>query len=224
MSMNKVAILVPVLRRPQNIHRLVLSIHISTRESYEIVFIVSPGDVEEIKELENQGHPYIVMDRSYENNGDYARKMNKAFNEVEAEWYFLGADDLEFHPEWFELAMDTYDTTGACVIGTNDLGNPAVRAGQHATHSLVLGEYGRECGTIDESGKILHEGYKHNFVDSEFVETAKWRDAWAFAKDSWVEHLHPDWKKGKIDSTYQVGKSGWNADRQYFEMRKRLWT
>ncbi len=217
------AILIPVLRRPKNIHQLALSIFITTRVSHEVLFIASPGDNEEIAELKNQNQSYIIMDDNYENKGDYARKINAGFNSIDAEWYFLGADDLLFHSLWFEVAMDVYEKTGACVIGTNDLGNPLVIKGQHATHSLVLGEYVRECGTIDEPGKALHEGYSHNFCDTELVETAKWRGAWSFARESRVEHLHYDWRKGVSDEVYQIGKSGFVTDQRYYEQRKKLW-
>lgn len=222
--MKKLAILIPVLRRPQNISPLVSSINRSTQQPFEILFIASPSDSNEIKELENQNQKYIVMDANYENNGDYARKINKGFDSIEAEWYFSGADDIRFHPGWFGAAMQVYEKTEACVIGTNDLGSPSVMRGQHSTHSLVLREYVRECGTIDQPGKVLHEGYRHNFVDTEFVATAKCRDEWAFAMNSRVEHLHPDWQKGQRDPIYAIGKLGWNQDQRYFEMRKRLWT
>ncbi len=221
--MIKLAILIPVLRRPQNIYPLISSIKDSTKEPYQVIFIVSPGDREEITELENQTQSFIMMDANYENRGDYAKKINKGFNAVEAEWYFLGADDIKFHPKWFEWAMKAHQKTDACVIGTNDLGNPSVLLGEHSTHSLVLGDYISRCGTIDEPGKILHTGYHHNFCDSELIETAKWRGAWSFSRNSWVEHLHFQWKKGKKDDVYEIGQRDFRLDQQYFEERKKLW-
>ena len=218
----ELAILIPVLRRPKNILPLVSSIISNTPGDFEIIFIASPGDSEEIQELENQDQSYIIMDSNYENRGDYARKINTGFNSIDAEWYFLGADDLRFHPGWFGAAMDVQRRTDSCVIGTNDLGNPEVKKGLHATHSLVLRDYVLECGTIDERNKILHEGFRHNFVDTEFIATAKWRGAWSFADSSHGEHLHPDWKKSPIDEVYKLGKSGWELDKKYFETRKRL--
>lgn len=215
-------ILIPVLRRPGNIAPLVESIEKNT-EDYQLLFLVSPGDEDEICELECQKQSYIAMDQSYEKRGDYSRKINKGFDSLEAEWYFLGADDIRFHTGWFEAAMDTYDKTGACVIGTNDMGNPLVKSGHHATHSLVLRDYVLECGTIDEPGVVLHTGYAHNFVDTEFVETAKWRGAWAFSKESVVAHHHPDWGLGSRDEVYKIGKSKFHEDQQYYEKRKRLW-
>lgn len=219
----KLAILIPVLRRPQNIAPLVSSIQNSTKVPFEILFLTSPHDTQEILELQNQGLSQIVMDANYSNNGDYARKINAGFKAVEAEWYFLGADDLRFHPLWFEVAMEVYERTKACVIGTNDMGSPSVMRGEHATHSLVRREYVKECGTIDEIGKVLHEGYRHNFVDLEFIATAKKRNDWAFAMNSRVQHNHPDWGLASTDDTYRIGKMGWGQDQRYFETRKRLW-
>lgn len=219
----KLAILIPVLRRPKNVYPLVHSIMESTKEPYDLLFIVSPGDTEEIGELEDRKLDYVTMDASYEGNGDYARKINRGFRETEAEWYFLGADDLRFHEGWFEEAMKTYAATGACVIGTNDMGNPWVKNGKHSTHSLVLRDYILECGTLDEPGKIYHEGYKHNFVDTELVSTAMWRGAWASSLNSRVAHNHPDWGLASTDDVYIIGKRSFHIDQSYFEKRKRLW-
>lgn len=223
--MIKLVILIPVLRRPQNLVPLVESIRESTKGDYELLFIASPGDTEEIKELEAQNQNFGVLNANFQGNGDYARKINAGFKSTEAEWYFLGADDLEFHFGWFERAMNTYKMTKACVIGTNDLGNPYVMNGQHSTHSLVRRDYILECGgSINEPGKILHEGYRHNYVDTELVSTAISRGAWAFSRDSIVAHKHPDWGHGPRDEVYDLGKRYFYVDAQYHETRKYLWS
>lgn len=119
--------------------------------------------------------------------------------------------------------MARLEDTTVGVVGTNDLGNPRVIAGKTATHSLVTRAYVGEHGTVDEPGKVLHEGYQHNFCDTEFVETAKRRGAWAFAGDSVVEHLHPHWSKGDDDETYRRGQAGFEVDRRLHARRRRLW-
>jgi glycosyltransferase involved in cell wall biosynthesis len=220
--MAKLAILIPVLRRPLNVKPLVESIEQNTKD-FEILFLASPGDYEEIIELDHQNQSYKIMDSNYENNGDYARKINRGFNTIKAEWYFLGADDLRFYPGWFEHAMERYEDNGACVIGTNDLGNPMVIRGLHSTHTLVLGEYATRCGTIDEPGKILHEGYPHEYVDQEFVETARCRLAWTFSHKSIVEHLHPNWNKAAVDSIYAAQDLRMISGGRLYEKRKHLW-
>lgn len=225
--MLKLAILVPVLRRPQNISPLVKSINsntlINSKFQFETLFIASPSDVQEISALEENSVKFIIMPEDYEGRGDYAKKINTGYKSIDAEWYLTGADDLKFFPGWFEAAMNIHAVSRACVIGTNDMGNPRVKAGTHSTHTLVLGEYIKECGTIDQPGKIFHEGYTHCYCDDELVETAKWRGAWVFSKDCRIEHLHPYWKKGQMDSTYKIGQKFQKEDERLFLKRKRLW-
>ena len=156
--------------------------------------------------------------------GDWARKINHGFTTTRSDFVLLGADDLLFHPAWDVYAVEVAETSGAGVIGTNDLGNRTVMNGLHSTHPLVRRSYVEEFGTIDEPGKCLHEGYSHQWVDTELVETAKMRGQWAFAKGSHVEHLHPLWKKSTMDSTYEKALSTSQQDHAHFRSRQHLWS
>jgi hypothetical protein len=89
------------------------------------------------------------------------------------------------------------------VVGTQDLCNGRTLRGEHATHFLVRRSYMLERGTVDERGKIFHEGYPHEYVDDELVGTARARGAWAFAEASIVEHLHPSVGKAPLDPLYE---------------------
>lgn len=216
----ELAILVPVLRRPQNVAPLLKSIYETTSHvDFDVIFLTSPGDTAEQQALIGFGHPEFTINANYEGRGDYARKINYAYTKVEADWYFLGADDLRFHPGWYDAAR----AIGTSVVGTNDLGNQRTVRGEHSTHSLVASDYVRDFGTIDCRGKILHEGYPHEYVDDEFVATAKRRRAWGFAKDSIVEHLHPNWGKAPMDSLYAAQGQRMAVGRQVYNRRKRLW-
>jgi hypothetical protein len=66
---------------------------------------------------------------------------------------------------------------------------------------------------------VCHEGYRHWFVDDEIVWTAKQRGVWAFAAGSIVEHLHPYWGKGEMDSVYALGQEHAEADKALFIAR-----
>src|SRR6266436_2303656 len=103
--MPELTILIPVLRRPQNVRPLVESILATTKVDHEIVFVLSPNDWDEQKAILELGCVFYVMDQHFEGNGDYARKINMGYLFSDAEWYFNGADDLKFHPNWFENAM-----------------------------------------------------------------------------------------------------------------------
>ena len=83
--------------------------------------------------------------------------------------------------------------------------------------------YIEEFGTIDERGKVLHEGYEHEYVDNEFIETAKHRGEFIHAEHAIVEHLHPDWGKAEVDDTYRLGRSQTNRDKALFRKRRKLW-
>lgn len=161
------------------------------------------------------------MSESYEGRGDYARKINHAYRQSDHQFLFLAADDLCFCPNWFERAKARL-RPGIGVVGTNDLGNVRVIQGRHATHSLVTREYA-DRGTIDQAETIYHEGYAHNFVDDELVATAKRRRAWVFARDSMVEHLHPDYGKAAFDDVYDLGRSLFRQDAALFRSRSARW-
>lgn len=198
----------------------------------DLMFLASPGDIDQIAacgatgDLSTVNHPILqVMDRP-PGSGDYALKINHGWRAACASGYdfvLLGADDLRFHPGWAEAALIEQLRTGACVIGTNDLGNNSTRLGTHTTHPLVSTAY--TCGLVDDPdpGLLLNPSYRHNFVDNEFVGTAKHRRVYTHAVNSHVEHLHPFWHKAEKDATYALGQAGFAADRKLHERRRRLW-
>jgi len=149
----------------------------------------------------------------------FAERMNFGYRNTDEPWIFVTGDDVRFRTGWLDQAQavagDRYD-----VVGTNDLGNPRVMAGEHATHLLVRRRYIDQIGASWDGPKILaHEGYRHMFVDDEIVQAAKDRDVWAMAIDSQVEHLHPAWGKGESDDIYAVGQESFDSDRDIYLMR-----
>lgn len=219
--MTSVAVLVPVLGRPARAAPVARSIRSSDDRAHPL-FLCSPHDLDEIAAVRAAGEDPVVVPWEV-GPGDYARKMNLGFRLSRDEWVFLGADDLVFHPGWFDACLEEQARTGACVIGTNDMGNSRVIAGKHSTHTLIHRDYG-ECGTVDEGGKILHEGYSHSFVDDEFVQTAIARGTYAHASGALVEHFHPNWGKAQDDETYRRGVAGFAEDSHHFQRRSILWS
>lgn len=215
-----VAILIPVLHRPWRVPLVLASITDATTEPHEVWFIGSPDEHAEREAVKAAGGAWmqVAVGRS---RGDYARKINLGLQTTSAPYVFLGADDLAFHPGWLEAALGKMGGKIG-VVGTNDLGNQRVIAGEHATHSLVSRKYARQ-GTIDDKTKLLHEGYPHEFVDDEFVETARSRDAFAHAADSIVEHLHPHWGKAPSDHIYAAAPERLRVGRRLYRERCSLW-
>ena len=215
---------VPVLARPQNAAPLVDNL-IETTPSAALVFLYSPGDSAEEDACEAllSSNVHVVPMIFPAGPGDFAKKHNFGFlyaYDSDYDFYFVGADDLTFHPGWYEACLDAHAKTGACVIGTRDLGNQRTMNGWHSTHFLVHRDY-LECGTIDEAGILLHEGYDHQFCDDECIQTARWRRTYA-ASQAVVEHRHPHWGKAAMDATYEKALRATHADQALYESRRHM--
>ena len=220
--MADVVILIPVLGRPHHIRPFLSSLYHSTNRARPL-FICNYGDQRVVSVIQREGEEVIFVDTEPGISGDYARKINAGYHKSKEPLIFLGATDLKFHVNWLENA-EQYITDQIQVVGTNDLGNPDVLRGNHSTHSLLTRKYADDFGTIDEPNKILCEEYVHEYVDNEFCETAKYRNAWAMAMDSIVEHMHPAFRKGHWDESYRNLSERLGPSKDTYEKRKHLWT
>lgn len=210
------AILIPVLKRPHRVIPVLESIRRATPAA-SVCFIHNSDDFPEIEALDEAN----VEKEAFVCDGNYAEKINFAAEDIYEDFIFTGADDLEFHTGWYQAAL-AHMTEGTMVVGTNDICNPNVIAGRHATHFLVRTEY-LEQGTIDEPYKLLHEGYQHEWVDNEFIETARARGVYAHADDSIVEHLHPMVGKAPMDELYAGMHERMQQGGPLFLERQKLW-
>jgi hypothetical protein len=186
----------------------------------QILFLTTPEDEHTRSAIDAAG--LDRMDVPWEPIGDYARKINASYRATSEPLIFTGALDLRFRAGWFEAATAAL-APGIGVVGTNDLGGRDPALGEHATHSLITREYADEYGTADAPGAVLHEGYWHEYVDTELVETAQARGAWAYAAGSVVEHLHPDWGKAPSDDLYRMSPQRMEYGRAIYETRRHLW-
>lgn len=223
--MSLAVVLVPVLGRPQRAEPLVLSLRATS--DAPLLFLCSPGDADEIvacKRVSRKERDVTVEVVEWPAAaGDFARKTNHGYRITSSDWIFCGADDLIFNRGWLEHAVKVGERQGAGVVGTDDLGNPHVKRGIHATHPLIRRSYiEAQGGTFDDSGDIYCELYDHQFVDTELVAVAKARRQWAFSKRSVVQHMHPHWGLAESDATYEKATRKTNDDRALFQQRMRL--
>jgi hypothetical protein len=211
---DEAAVIVPVLRRPQNAAPFMRSLRAST--GLATVYAVADDDDPETAEAwAAAGAQVIVGDRV-----TFARKVNLGYQKTSEPWLFLTGDDVKFHPGWLDHAQHVAGELKADVVGTNDLGNPRVLAGEHATHLLVRRSYVDEVGASwDGPGVVAHEGYRHWYVDDELVTAAKRRGVWQMALGSIVEHLHPIFGKGAEDDVYKLGQASADEDAKLFQSR-----
>lgn len=190
----------------------------STPEPHRLLFVVSRDDREELRALESEGAEFLIA-----SVGSYPAKVNLAYRATDEPVLFLAADDLAPREGWLSAALACLDA-GALVVGTNDLGNPRVLAGEHSTHTLVSRAYCDSPGAaFGQPGAVLHEGYHHWYVDDELVGLARHRGVYAHAHDSVVEHLHPYHGKAPHDATYRVGERRKRQDLAEFARRAGGW-
>ena len=210
-----VDVFIPTLHRPYNIEPLVVSLRASTGLATPW-FIIEEGDDETRTEVERCGAYWI------EHSGTFAEKVNYAHAKTDAPWVFLAGDDVRFRAGWLDHAEDIARRYNANVIGTNDLANPKVMRGEHATHMLISRAYIDEHGaSFDGPGVVCHEGYRHWFVDNEIVVVAQKRRTFQMAMGAEVEHMHPMVGKAPNDEIYDIGKNHSKSDQQLHETRLR---
>jgi len=224
---SEVAVLVPVLDRPQNAQPLADSLAAATTVAYRLVFVCSPGDRAEIAACRDTGADVLVA--GWEpGRGDFARKINHAYRLTGEPYLFQAADDVSFHPLWDVEALAAITAgsgDGFGVCGTNDQANPLVRQGRHSTHSLIARWYVDECGaSADGPGSVFSEAYWHQYVDNELVGLARLRGCFTFAARSVVAHRHPVWRTADDDATYRKGKLHVREDARLFAQRRQRWT
>lgn len=226
-ALTDLAVLVPVLARPQNVAPLVESFLACPLPSdARLVFYANEDDLDEIAELRRVCGVDGQWPGTLTNEiRTWPQKINYGVADplmADVDWFLCAADDVTFTPGWWEATADLRADPRIGVIGTNDSadgsGNPAVAAGEHTCHPLIRASYIRDYGTWDEKGVAVHSGYAHWFVDNELVVTAKMRRAWAYCKEAVIQHNHPYWGRGQWDATYALGEANAEADKQlWFE-------
>ena len=226
-------IIVPVLGRPQNAQPLVDSVRANTTCSYAITFVCSPGDDEEEKACRatdlDDAPVFTFVVPWQPGPGDAAKKWNWGYSETAGEsfpYVFTAADDVTFTPGWDTHILAVAERTGAGMVGSNDDANPLVKRGRHSTHSLFSRAYIDTVGGtfFDGPGVVYHEGYDHQWIDTEAVKAAMDRREWAFARRSVVKHHHPMYDRSvSMDDTYRRALGDARSDQALYRARLQEW-
>lgn len=223
------AVLIPVLGRPHHLAPLLASLD-ATVPGARVLLLTTPGD-EAVPACEASGREVVPVRWQ---PGDFAKKCQVGYRYTTESLLFVGATDLEFTPGWFEAAVAEL-RPGIGLVGTNDMCNPRVMAGQHATHFLMTRDYIDRYGIlqpgpdgpVNQPGVILFDGYAHEFCDTEAVGTAKHRGAWAHSAAAVVKHRHGLCDQGfpedEGDPLYAAQAERMRASWPLFRSRQYLW-
>ncbi len=209
------AILVPVLARPQNVAPLLEAIRASTPGPYRVLFVRDPDDTAEHDAIAREGGQAIAP------GGTYAAKINVGVRATTESLLLLAADDVRPRAGWLASARAAM-TGDVQVVGLNDL-IPRRRRPEHATHFLLT-RAAAQLPCLDGSPGPLCEEYGHWRTDDELIATATTRGMYAYAPDAVVEHLHPMTGAAPDDDTYRRGRATARQDAELFHRRAALWT
>ncbi len=211
----EIAVIVPVLGRPQHAASFMASLRASTGLAH--VYAVCQGDDPDTAAAWLDAGAEVLESGE---QTSFAAKANLGYAKTSEPWVLLVGSDVHFYPGWLDQALAAAAPGPYHVVGTNDCGNPRVIAGEHATHMLIRRAYIDEVGASwDGPGIVAHEGYRHWAVDDEIVTAAKQRGVWAMALGSKIEHMHPMWGKAEDDKIYQLGQSFAEQDLKLFQER-----
>jgi glycosyltransferase involved in cell wall biosynthesis len=208
-----VAVICPVLNRPENVAPLVESFKKHSDHRARLYFVVEPEDEQEALAIIEVGGEIIY-------SGDastFAEKVNVGVAETEEPWVLLIGDDVEFTEGWLDAAEKLADRFD--VIGTNSTVNPREQAGEHADHMFIRRAYIDTYGaSLDGPGVVCHEGYRHFYVDYEIVELAKQRRVWSPCLDSVIIHH----RVRVPDETDQLAEAAFEKDGKTWRRRAAL--
>jgi len=214
--MKNTAIFIPTYRRADRLAQVRENALQSAPDQVNVYFIIERTDEASHAVLASL-RANIIFNKGKPN---YADAINTAYHHTDEPYFFCGADDLDFRPGWLAIAM-TKMVDPIRVVGTNDLHNGEVLAGEHATHYLIDRRYiQEESGVADQPDTVLSNGYFHNWTDREFIALAQKRGRFAPCLESIVEHRHWGWGLNVKDATYEKQDGHWDEDARLYNERR----
>ena len=211
-ALEPVAVVVPVLSRPQNVKPFMRSLRASTGLA-TAYFVCDPDDEAEQAAVAAEGGTVLIHDGDH---GTFAVKANYGYRNTTEPWILLIGDDVCFRPGWYDRAIRAAGDRFH-LVGTNDLSGINREL---ATHPLIRRTWVDTHGASwDGPGVIAHEGYRHCFVDNEWTAVAQQAGVYVQAPDAVIEHFHPLFGKAVTDKVYQQGQSNYDRDKRLWEKR-----
>ena len=221
--MKEIAIVIPTMGRAKLLFPLAWNIAKTTPAGvFQIYFVANVEDsLTQQAILQIEGPVQMVLTHKR----GYPPAVNVGVKTSTEPLIAIVNDDVRFHDGWWE-ALCSVDTPTVSVIATNDL-SPHTAGGDACTQPVVKRDYiETHGGAWGEPGVAMHEGYVHNFSETELYDLARYRGVAAHAPDCIIEHVHPDWGKAEEDDTYRVGSKrpgGWEHDHALYVERSAQW-
>jgi len=224
--MTDVAVVVPVMKRPENVQPLVDSFDRSNDGTANLYFVCDADDEAEIAAVRSAGLEPLYATRGH----TFPQKANTGYLGTSESFVFVCGDDCEFTPGWLDRPRELSDRYD--VIGTNDAEpgrtrNQDVASGKHADHWFTRRTYIDDVGScLEGPGVFCPEAYYHWWVDKEVIGLAKARGVFSPALESRVVHHHPGFDGDEdarlSDPVYMKAVEWADRDAKTFERRESL--
>lgn len=209
-----VDIWLPTYHRPNKLAAVAKNIEKTTKGSFQLYFGVEPEDIDSLAAARATGHNVVV---NYHGSG-YAGTIQSLYESSSAPLWIHANDDFEFLLGWDEQPVAMFEAPHIMVVG--------VREQEHSSFSAVCMARRRyieeRSGVIGVPNTVFYP-YHHNFVDTEFTETAKARGVWAKCDAPCILHQHPGIIGGDKDATYRKNDATAAVDEALFRSREHLW-
>jgi hypothetical protein len=194
-----ITVLVPTLNRPERVISL-LNSHQQHSKYSRLFFVISDKDT--LKVIKGYDHLWF--------DAEYVGKINKAYKQIKTKYCMLGADDIEFSPDWDIRLMKHFNNPKINVVGGID-DWPISQSGVHTSHPVVRTSY---------FNLPLYQGYIHYMGDIELNQRA-WKDnSIIIDKKVYIPHKHTVNKKAANDTTYQRSSKIIDKDKQLYLSRR----
>lgn len=207
-------IFLPTYKRPGKLAAVAKNIEETTKNPFTLYFGIEPEDEASIEAAKATGHRVIINKYSQ----GYANTIQSIYEISESPFFLHANDDFEFLPDWSVQPLAMFDTPHIMVVGVREQENTTFSAVCVARRSYIE----KMSGVLDMPNRVFYP-YGHNYVDTEFTETAKARGVWAYCDAPCIKHLHPGIIGGDKDETYRKNDAAAAEDERTYLSRQHLW-
>lgn len=214
--MARLGIYCPTFKRPGKLQEVSDNIKANTKNSYVLYWGVEPFDTETIETAKKTGDVVVI------NSGKqgYSDTIQTIYEQSNEEYWFHANDDFYFPENWDEKHIEYLDANQeVMVLGAHD----GAYSPSYSTISFCRRKYIEEMsGVVDKPNRVFGP-YRHNYIDTEFTQTAQKRNVWARITDECIVHKHPAFTGEEKDYTYKKNDELSPEDERTFDSRKHLW-
>lgn len=211
----KLAIFLPTYKRPHALAEVAKNLETATGSQFTLYFGLEKDDYAGLDAAIATGHRAVI--NKYEPG--YSNTIQSIYEASKEPFILHANDDFLFLPNWDLGPLSMFEREDLMVVG--------LRQTEGDTHGSAISLFRRryieeQSGVMDMPNRIFYP-YNHNYVDTEFTQTAQSRNVWAKYGDLVIIHQHPGFTGKEKDHTHKKNDETVHLDEATFNQRKHLW-